>query len=112
MASPCLAVVGLRSFTSLKRALKSGRISLWPGVASTIGITASIGVGASVGGEGQAIVLGPTLSSWLRQQLNFGPAAMRILLWCGSAAAVVLATDAAEIAERTTLARGQYSVGQ
>lgn len=69
-------------------ALKSGRMSLWPGVASTIGSAASIGVGASVGREGPAVVLGATLSSWLGQQLNFGRAAMRILLGCGSAAAV------------------------
>lgn len=69
-------------------ALKSGRMSLWPGLASTIGSAASIGVGASVGREGPAVVLGATLSSWLGQQLNFGRSAMRILLGCGGAAAV------------------------
>ncbi len=69
-------------------ALRSGRMSLWPGLASTIGSAASIGVGASVGREGPAVVLGATLSSWLGQQLKFGRAAMRILLGCGGAAAV------------------------
>lgn len=69
-------------------ALKMGRLPLWPGIAATIGSAASIGVGASVGREGPAVVLGATLSSWIGQKLNFGRAALRILLGCGSAAAV------------------------
>ncbi|MEQ9444722.1 MAG: chloride channel protein [Rhodospirillaceae bacterium] len=75
-------------------ALKSGRLSLWPGLAATLGSAASLGVGASVGREGPAVLLGATLSSWLGQRLNLGRPVVRTLLGCGGAAAVAASFNA------------------
>ncbi len=69
-------------------ALFNSHISLRTGLTSAVVSAISIGSGASVGREGPAVHLGATVASLLDRQFNLTPAARRVLLASGAAAAV------------------------
>jgi CIC family chloride channel protein len=69
-------------------ALHNAQISLRTGLTSALVSAISIGSGASVGREGPAVHLGATVAAFLDRQFNLTPAARRVLLASGAAAAV------------------------
>ncbi len=69
-------------------ALFNSRIPLRTGLTSALVSAVSIGSGASVGREGPAVHLGATVAAFLDRQFNLSPAARRVLLASGAAAAV------------------------
>lgn len=75
-------------------ALKGGRMPVVPGIMAVVGAGLSLGAGASVGREGPAVTLGAALSAWLAERLHFGRSLSRVLLGCGSAAAVAASFNA------------------
>jgi CIC family chloride channel protein len=69
-------------------ALHNSNISLRTGLVSALISSISIGAGASVGREGPAVHLGASVAAFLDRQFNLEPAARRVLLASGAAAAV------------------------
>ena len=69
-------------------ALHRADISLRAGLVSALASAISIGSGASVGREGPAVHLGATVAAFLGRQFSLRPAARRVLLASGAAAAV------------------------
>ncbi|MDX1717914.1 MAG: chloride channel protein [Anderseniella sp.] len=69
-------------------ALYNAQIALRTGLTSALVSAISIGSGASVGREGPAVHLGATVAAVLDRQFNLTPAARRVLLASGAAAAV------------------------
>ncbi len=103
VAAPTLGglVVGLITWTFVKErrahglsdvieagALHRADISPRAGLVSAIASAISIGSGASVGREGPAVHLGSTIAAVLHRKFNLNPAARRVLLASGAAAAV------------------------
>ncbi len=68
--------------------LHRAHISLRTGIASAVTSAISIGSGASVGREGPAVHLGATIAAFLDRKFHLSPAARRVLLASGAAAAV------------------------
>ncbi|SOD88883.1 chloride channel protein [Caenispirillum bisanense] len=75
-------------------ALKGGRMPVVPGIMAVVGAALSLGAGASVGREGPAVTLGAAMSAWLAERLHFGRSLSRVLLGCGTAAAVAASFNA------------------
>lgn len=69
-------------------ALKDSSLGVRDGFVSALATVVSLGSGASMGREGPAVHLGAMLSSIVTSKLGLNPAAGRILLGCGVAAAV------------------------
>lgn len=69
-------------------ALHRADISLRAGLVSAVASAISIGSGASVGREGPAVHLGATIAAFLDRKFSLSPAARRVLLASGAAAAV------------------------
>ena len=69
-------------------ALHKADISLRAGLVSAVASAISIGSGASVGREGPAVHLGAAVAAFLDRQFSLRPAARRVLLASGTAAAV------------------------
>jgi chloride channel protein, CIC family len=69
-------------------ALRRSRMGLREGLSAALLSAGSLGLGASVGREGPIIHLGAALASVIGRRLDLGPRAARMLLACGSAAAI------------------------
>jgi len=69
-------------------ALFNSNISLRTGLVSALVSAVSIGSGASVGREGPAVHLGASVAAFLDRRFDLKPAARRVLLASGAAAAV------------------------
>jgi CIC family chloride channel protein len=70
------------------RALRASVLPLRNGLASAVVSVISLGCGASAGREGPAVHLGASIAAALTGYFRLPPAARRVLLGCGAAAAV------------------------
>lgn len=75
-------------------ASRGGRIPLRPAVARTVASAITIGSGGSAGSEGPLVVVGASVGSWIARVLRLDSSVTRVLVGCGTAAAISAAFNA------------------